>query len=195
MNKIDTTVVTEVQAAPSGVANRARGSLGRLALGVGALVVGAGCSSSGSSSGQESPSSAAYVPVPAKQWTVDTSGWWVPDDPTGCLNETVNCPMSAWPVREYYKGGIAVDVFKHGDTLTLYCKAPTPVAIRNSLQTESVYWYYAEQGGNTWWVPDIYVTKDDVQGMAAGVPDCPSNTPGINGRESTEPASPTATPS
>lgn len=171
-------------------ASSVRRRTGALVAGVGALTVIAGCSTGSSTSESATPSATQFVPVAAKQWTVDTSGWWVPDDPTGCLNETVNCPMSAWPVREYYKGGIAVDVFKHGDELTLYCKAPTPVAIRNSLQTESVYWYYAEQGGNTWWVPDIYVTKDDVQGMADGVPDCPSNTPGINGRDVTPSASP-----
>lgn len=155
-----------------------------------AAILGA-CSSSASSSTQ---SPAAYSPVPAKQWTVDTSGWWVPDDPTGCLTETTTCPMSAWPTREYKKGQVAANVFRHGDTLTLYCKAPTPIAIRNSLKTESVYWYYAQQGSNVWWVPDIYVTKDDTKGMAEGVPDCPSNTPGINGGPLPTPWSGAASP-
>lgn len=118
---------------------------------------------------------------PAKQWTVDTSGWWVPDDPTGCLNETVTCPMSAWPYREYGPD-IAVNVFRHDETLNLYCKAPTPDAIRNPLRFESVHWFYADYNGTFYWVPDIYVTKDDVEGIADGVPDCPSNTPGINGK-------------
>lgn len=118
---------------------------------------------------------------PAKVWTVDTSGWWVPDDPTGCLNETVTCPMSAWPYREYGPD-IAVNVFRHGETINLHCKAPTPDAIRNPLKFESVNWFYADYNGTFYWVPDIYVTKDDVEGMAEGVPDCPSNTPGINGK-------------
>jgi hypothetical protein len=127
---------------------------------------------------------------PAKQWTVDTSGWWVPDDPTGCLNETVTCPMSAWPYREYGPD-IAVNVFRHGETINLHCKAPTPDAIRNPLKFESVHWFYADYNGTFYWVPDIYVTKDDVEGIADGVPDCPSNTPGINGKPSgsAEPAS------
>lgn len=155
---------------------------------VGVILIGplAACSSDTSATAEESvttapASDAPFTPVAAKQWTVDTSGWWVPEDPTGCLTETTTCPMSAWPTREYKVGQVAVNVFREGDTLTLYCKAPTPIPIRNSVKTEAVYWYYAEQGGNTWWIPDIYVTKADTAGMAEGVPDCPSNTPGING--------------
>jgi hypothetical protein len=151
------------------------------AAGVGVL---AAC---GTDEGSEAASSASaaptapYVPVAAKEWRVDTSGWWVPEDPTGCLNETTTCPMSAWPTREYKTGQVAANVFREGDTLTLYCKAPTPIPIRNSVKTEAVYWYYAQEGDNVWWIPDIYVTKDGTAAMAEGVPDCPSNTPGING--------------
>ena len=140
----------------------------------------AACGGNSESSESASPE-ASFSAVAAKEWTVDTSGWWVPEDPTGCLNETTTCPMSAWPTREYKEGQIAINVFRHGDTLTLFCKAPTPVAIRNSIETEAVYWYYAQEGDNYWWIPDIYVTKDDTAGMAEGVPDCPSNTPGVNG--------------
>lgn len=143
-------------------------------------VLGACGSGDDAAATQDSPA-AEFSPVAAKEWTVDTSGWWVPEDPTGCLNETTTCPMSAWPTREYKEGQIAINVFRHGDPLTLFCKAPTPVAIRNSIETEAVYWYYAQQGDNYWWIPDVYVTKDDTAAMAEGVPDCPSNTPGING--------------
>lgn len=145
-----------------------------------------GCSSSAS---QSAPSDAPFTPTPAKTWVVDTSGWWVPEDPTGCLTETTTCPMSAWPTREYRKGQVAANVMRHGDELTLYCKAPTPTAIRNSLKVESVHWFYAQQGGEYWWIPDIYVTKDDVDEMAEGVPDCASNTPGLNGGPPASPMS------
>lgn len=123
-------------------------------------------------------------PTEPKAWMVDTSGWWVPDDPTGCLDETETCQQHAWPVREYYKGGAVAGVFVHGDEIQLECKALTPEAIRNAVTTESKYWYYASFGDEHWWVPDIYVTKDDVDGMAEGVPDCSSDTPGVNGRGS-----------
>lgn len=155
------------------------------AAGAAALVL-AGCASSAEPTAAEPSAtpSTEFTMEPAKEWIVDTSGWWLPEDPSGCLNETTSCVQAAWPVREYYKGGVVLNAFTHGETLSLYCKAPTPQAIRNSLLTESVYWYYADHEGTKWWVPDIYVTLDDVDGMAAGVPDCPSNTPGVNGRGS-----------
>ena len=152
----------------------------------------AGCGDdSASLTGEEGDAGASaeeFSLEPAKDWVVDTSGWWVPEDPSGCLDETTECMMAAWPVRERYRSttgdGIILDAFKHGDTISLYCKGPTPEAIRNSRLTESVYWYYADYNGTKYWVPDIYVTLDDVDGMADGVPDCPSNTPGVNGRGS-----------
>lgn len=155
------------------------GRISSLFVVVCATAILAACSSSDSAS--DSADAAEGPPTTGKEWIVDTSGWWVPEDPTGCLTETTTCPMSAWPSREYKNGQVAANVFRHGDTLTLFCKAPTPIAIRNSLKTESVYWYYSQQADNIWWIPDIYVTKDDVTGMAEDVPDCPSNTPGING--------------
>lgn len=151
-----------------------------------ALVVLAGCGNSAEPTAVETsdPGTSDFSMEPAKEWIVDTSGWWLPEDPSGCLNETTSCVQAAWPVREYFKGGVVLNAFAHGETLSLYCKAPTPEAIRNSMLTESVYWYYADHQGTKWWVPDIYVTRDDVTGMADGVPDCPSNTPGVNGRGS-----------
>lgn len=166
-----------------------------LAIGIATLATACSSETGGAAATSESPaaasSEAAFALAPAKEWTVDTSGWWVPDDPTGCLNETTTCTMSAWPYRQY-GGDIASNIMTHGDTISLYCKAPTPAAIRNPIKTESVYWYYADYQGTAYWIPDVYVTKDDITGMAAGVPDCPSNTPGINGSGTTPAASPTA---
>lgn len=146
----------------------------------------AGCASTASTSSTSSTSSvastaAASASPAGKTWIVDTSGWWVPSDPTGCGTDTVTCTMAADKVRAYRKGNTLFNVFVHGDTITLLCKAPTPAAIRNSVKTESVYWYYATFKDQHYWVPDIYVTKDAVDVMAQGVPDCPSDTPGING--------------
>lgn len=140
----------------------------------------AGCSSSGISAGASaSPTQASAV---GKQWKGDSSGWWVPTDPTGCLNETVSCVMVAWSKRRY-GGETPQNAFKHGETITLLCKASTPAPIRNSVKTYSRYWFYSDINGKKWWVPDIYAAKDDAQidEMAAGVPDCTADTPGIDG--------------
>jgi hypothetical protein len=119
----------------------------------------------------------------AKEWVVDTSGWWVPEDPSGCLDQTVDCLMAAQKARVFKKGNTVFNVMTHGDTITLECKAPTPAPIRNSVETYSKYWYHAQVGDQMFWVPDVYVVKDDaaVAAMAEGVPDCTSSTPGING--------------
>lgn len=119
----------------------------------------------------------------AKEWTVDSSGWWVPQDPTGCLSETTQCQMAAAKTRAYKKGNIVLNVMTHGDSITLECKAPTPTQLRNSLKTYSKFWYYAQVKDAHWWVPDIYVVKDDaaVQKMAEGVKGCAANVPGVNG--------------
>lgn len=116
-----------------------------------------------------------------KPWLVDTSGWWVPEDPAGCLTETTTCPMTVWKTREYKKGNMVINLVRHGETVTLLCKAPTPVPIRNSKMVESTYVYYIEYKGQNYWAPDVYFTLDDIDGMADGVPDCTSDTPGING--------------
>jgi hypothetical protein len=150
-------------------------------VGAATLAVGlalAACSS-GSSGPASTPSSSGSAG--GKSWVVDTSGWWVPSDPTGCGTDTVTCTMAADKVRAYRKGNTLFNVFVHGDTITLLCKAPTPAAIRNSVKTESKYWYYAAFKDQHYWVPDVYVTKDAVDAMAQGVTDCPSDTPGING--------------
>lgn len=115
-----------------------------------------------------------------KEWTVDASGWWVPEDPTGCGQETTTCHINLWPTRAY-KGSSVPNAVVHGQKITLYCKAPTPAVIRSAVKTQAEYWYYSDVDGKRMWVPDIYVTKDNLTGMAEGVPDCPSNTPGING--------------
>lgn len=116
-------------------------------------------------------------------WKVDTSGWWVPEDPTGCLQETVTCYTSVWKTREYKKGNLIFNLIQHGEEVTLICKAPTPVPLRNSLKTESVSTYYIEFEGKNYWLPDVYAAKDDaqVQEMGADVPTCDSDTPGVNG--------------
>lgn len=154
----------------------------RSAIAIG-LLTAAALSACGSSSGTSAtPTSPAAASGPVS-WTVDTSGWWVPDDPTGCLQETVTCHTSAWKTRALVKGNTVINIIQHGEKITLLCKAPVPSPIRNSLKTEGVWAYYIEWQGENYWMPDIYVAKDDaaVQAMAQGVPDCASNTPGING--------------
>lgn len=142
--------------------------LASLGLGVAALT---GCAAN-----------AAGNPAP-KEWSVDSSGWWVPSDPVGCLTQTVECQMAAAKTRAYKKGNIVMNVMTHGDVILLECKAPAPAPIFNSIETYTKYWYYTDVAGAHWWVPDVYVAKDDaaVADMARGVPDCPANTPGVNG--------------
>lgn len=134
----------------------------------------AGCASSGSSVTPGSPPATG-----GKNWTVDSSGYWVPGDPQGCGTETVTCKMNAFTTR-VYKNAIP-NVFLTGSQVLLQCKAPTPAAIRSSVKTESKYWYYLSFEGKDYWVPDIFLTRDDIAGIAEGVPDCSSNTPGISG--------------
>lgn len=138
-----------------------------------------GCSGTGTTAPSPTPSDIAQITA-TKAWTVDSSGWWVPEDPTGCLNQTTTCMMNVWPTRAY-KGASIQNAVQTGATIQLVCKAPTPAPMQNSVKTQSQYWYYSNVAGTYYWVPDIYVTKDNTAGMAAGVPDCPSNTPGING--------------
>lgn len=118
-----------------------------------------------------------------KEWTVDSSGWWVPSDPVGCLTQTVECQMAAAKTRAYKKGNIVMNVVTHGDVILLECKAPAPAPIFNSIETYTKYWYYTKVGDAHWWMPDIYVARDDaaVADMAAGVPDCAADVPGVNG--------------
>lgn len=143
----------------------------------------AGCGSTTDTAATGSPSSASSSAPAGKAWTVDTSGWWVPSDPTGCLQETTTCPMTVWKSRLYKAGNEILNLMRHGDPITLVCKAPTPAPIRNSVKTESVYWYYSIYKGAYYWIPDIYVTRtpQQVTSMADGVPDCPSDTPGVSG--------------
>ncbi len=138
----------------------------------------AGCGSAGDAAdASASPTAAA-----GKEWKADTGGWWVPQDPTGCLNETVNCVMVAWSKRRY-GGETPQNAFQHGETITLLCKAATPDPIRSAIKTYSRYWFYTDIKGKKWWVPDIYAAKDDAQieEMADGVPDCTADTPGVDG--------------
>lgn len=155
-----------------------------------------GCSSSDSAQGSDtaaasgtSSASASVSPAATsgggvgKDYVVDSSGWWVPQDPLGCLTETTQCQMAAAKTRAYKKGNIVLNVVTHGQTIQLICKAPAPAQLFNSINTYGKYWYYTEIEGKNWWMPDIYVAKDDagVLAMAEGVPDCPPDTPGVNG--------------
>ena len=114
-----------------------------------------------------------------KTWAVDTSGWWVPDDPTGCDMTTV-CDMNGWPTRGY-EGHSVLAVVRDGDEISVLCQAPTPAAIRNDLAIDSENWVFARVGDEYYWFADIYITGTDLKGLVKGVPDCPSNTPGIDG--------------
>lgn len=157
---------------------RARSSTATATLAVATLLGLAACGTSSSAS----PASPSPSPT-AKTWVVDTSGWWVPDDPTGCLQETVTCKTSVWKTRAYEKGNFEYNLIQHGEEVTLLCKAPTPVPLRNSVKTEAVNAYYIQWQGKNYWIPDVYMVKDDaaVAAMAADVPDCTSDTPGVNG--------------
>lgn len=155
----------------------------------------AACSEQTDATGEASPtaaveSSAAASPTApgksfekavgsGKQWTVDTSGWWVPDDPTGC-DLTVVCDMNAWPTRGYEQRS-KIAIVRHGDKVTVLCQAPSPAAIRNDLAIDSKNWVYAKAGDQYYWFADIHLTRDDLDGLVKGVPECPSNTPGIDG--------------
>lgn len=144
----------------------------------------AGCgSSTGIATASPSSTSPSSSAAAGKAWVVDTSGWWVPSDPNGCLQETTTCPMTVWKSRLYKSGNEILNLMRHGDPITLVCKAPTPAPIRNSVKTESVFWYYSGYKGAHYWIPDVYVTKTPAQvtAMAQGVPDCASDTPGVSG--------------
>lgn len=147
-----------------------------------------GCATSASApeASRSSPSASTAAPPvavpdlgPGKVWTVDTSGWWVPDDPTGCDMTTV-CDMNGWPTRGY-EGHSIIGVVRHGDQIDVLCKAPTPAAIRNDLAIDSENWVYTRVGDQYYWFADIYVTGTDLNGLVKDVPECPSNTPGIDG--------------
>lgn len=150
-----------------------------------------GCSASDSAENAASSSNAVASGSAAasgqgssgKDYVVDSSGWWVPQDPLGCLTETTQCQMAAAKTRAYKKGNIVLNVVTHGDVIQLKCKAPAPAQMFNSINTYGKYWYFTSIAGEDWWMPDIYVAKDDagVTAMAEGVPDCPPDTPGING--------------
>lgn len=142
----------------------------------------AGCSGGGTteSSASPSPSPTSITEIEGKAWSVDTAGWWVPDDPTGCGTETTTCRINAWPTRAYEGHSIPGPV-QHGDEVTVLCYAPTPAAIRNALALDSKNWVYTEFEGKNFWFADIYITKDDLDGLIEGVPACPSDTPGVDG--------------
>ncbi|HQR78702.1 MAG TPA: hypothetical protein PLT68_00625 [Actinomycetota bacterium] len=144
----------------------------------------AGCSSGGSAESSPSPTPTpeptSIADIQGKTWSVDTAGWWVPDDPTGCGTETTTCRINAWPTRAYEGHSIPGPV-QHGDEVTVLCYAPTPAAIRNALAIDSKNWVYTEFEGKDYWFADIYITKDNLDGLIEGVPACPSDTPGING--------------
>lgn len=144
-----------------------------------------GCSSgseepAASPTPEPSPSPTSISDIEGKAWAVDTAGWWVPDDPTGCGTETTTCRINAWPTRAYEGHSIPGPV-QHGDEVTVLCYAPTPAAIRNALATDSKNWVYTQFEGENYWFADIYITKDDLDGLIQDVPACPSDTPGING--------------
>lgn len=144
-----------------------------------------GCSSDSAASDAASPSPVAASPtsiseIQGKAWAVDTAGWWVPEDPTGCGTETTTCRINAWPKRAY-KGHSIPGPVQHGDEVTVLCYAPTPAAIRNALAIDSKNWVYTEFEGKNYWFADIYITKDNLDGLIEGVPACPSDTPGVNG--------------
>lgn len=145
------------------------------------ITVAAATTTVGALSACASSAENAAVPTSGKTWAVDSSGWWVPGDPTGCLAETTTCKMNAWPTRAYVKGGSIPNLLVHGTQVELLCAAPTPASIRSAIKTESVNWFLTKYDGKTYWLPDIYATKTDVNGMAQNVPVCPSTTPGING--------------
>lgn len=114
-------------------------------------------------------------------WVVDTSGWWVPADPQACLEETDKCRLAGFPTRSFVQGVGIFNAVGHGEQIDLFCSAPAPADIRNSIGTPSTSWFYAEVAGERLWLNDVTLTPTDTEALVDLVPDCPSNTPGILG--------------